>query len=121
MNDLPEQMVRNAWMHAEHSWFLPPRAAEHDGDDLDNSNAADNDDDELDDVNAADNVDDELDNNKSNMEEKDTKSSSLFFSSGIEDKIEPPLASTHDFFAALESNANQGISNQDSKATTLSI
>ena len=43
MNDLPEhQMVKNAWRHAEYSWFLPSPAAENYGNELHNVNAPGN-------------------------------------------------------------------------------
>jgi hypothetical protein len=50
MNDLPEQMVKNAWRHAEYSWCSPPPANDNYGNELHNVNAlADNDhDDHLD-------------------------------------------------------------------------
>ncbi len=65
--------------------------------------------------------DDHLDNNESDNDKKDNKSSNqMFSSSDSEDEVVLPLPSTHDFVAALVSNANQGISN-DSQLTTLSI
>ena len=117
MNDLPEQMVKNAWRHAEYSWFPPPplAAAPNGDEELDNANAAppDNQDNELD--------DNDSDNNESDDEEEDNESSShLFSSSDREDEALPPLPSTHDFVAALESNVNHKISNEDSQLTTLS-
>jgi hypothetical protein len=66
--------------------------------------------------------DDHLDNNESIKNDNDNKSSNqMFSSSDIEDEVVLPLPSTHDFVAALVSNANQGISNKDSQLTTLSI
>jgi hypothetical protein len=49
-HDLPEQMVKNAWRHAEYSWCSPPPANDNYGNELHNVNAlADNDhDDHLD-------------------------------------------------------------------------
>jgi len=111
MNDLPEQMVRNAWRHAEYSWFPPPPAADNYGNELHNVNEPDDND-----------HDDHLDNNESDNDENDNESSNqMFSSSDSEDEAVLPLPSTHDFVAALVSNANQGISNEDSQLTTLSI
>jgi hypothetical protein len=56
MNDLPEhQMVKNAWRHAEYSWFLPLPAAENYGNELHNVNAPGNDHDDHLDSNESDN------------------------------------------------------------------
>jgi hypothetical protein len=66
--------------------------------------------------------DDHLDNNKSDNNENDNESSNqMISSSDSEDEVVLPLPSTHDFVATLVSNANQGISNEDSQMTTLSI
>jgi hypothetical protein len=45
----------------------------------------------------------------------------MFSLSDSEDKAVRPLPSTLDFVAALKSNANQEISNEDSQLITLSI
>ena len=108
MNDLPEQMVRNAWRHAEYSWFpLPPPAP-------DNDHV----------VNQFDDDDDNDDNVSDSEENSDNESSSshMLSSSDSDDEAMPPLPSTHDFVAALENNAlNQGIRNKDSQSTPLII
>jgi hypothetical protein len=141
-------MVRNAWRHAEYSWFPLPTPA-----------AGDNDDTESDDesVNAADNADNKLNDDEEELEEntesnnesssavfsrqtavstklsirspqpftkkkeKDKESSSHLFSSSESDN-KSVLPSTHDFVAALESNAsNQETGNNDSQLTTTSF
>ena len=142
MNDLPAQMVRNAWRHAEYSWFPLLTLA-----------AGDNDDDtESDDgsvSNAADNADNKLDYEEEELEENNESSSGDYFStdssvneppvdalpsthnkkeekdnesSDSDDESVPPLPSTHDFVAALGSNASnqQETRNKDSQLTTLS-
>ena len=97
MNDLPKQMVRNAWRHAEYLWFPPPAPV-------------------------ADVVHNDDNNNKSDHEDNDNESSSdhLLSSSDNEDETAPPLPSTCDFAVALERNANQESSDNDSQSTTLS-
>jgi hypothetical protein len=56
------------------------------------------------------------------MTNEDKSDNKMFSSSDSEDKKAVlPLPSTHYFVAALESNANQEISNKDSQSTTLSI
>ena len=79
-------------------------------------NAADDYDNRLDD-------DDDNDNVSSDNEENNNESSShMFSSSDSEDEAMPPLpSSTHDFVAALENNAYQEFSNEDSQLTTFSI
>ena len=52
MNDLPAQMVRNAWRHAEYSWFQPTPATGNNDEDTGSDNES------LD--NAADNADNEM-------------------------------------------------------------
>ena len=144
-------MVRNAWRHAEYSWFPLPTPA-----------AGDNDDTESDDEsvkNAADNAENEWDHeeeeleenigsniesssavyfsadssvneavntlpsthNKKNVEDNEC-SSHLFSPSESDDESVLPLPSTLDFIAALESDAsNQETGNEDSQLTTLSL
>ena len=143
MNDLPAQMVRNAWRHAEYSWFLLPTPAAGDNDDTESDGESVN--------NVADKADKELDDDEEELEEsifvnfsanssvneaidmlpftrnkkegEDNESSSHLFSSSESDDVSvPPLPSTHDFVAALKSNAsNQESGNEDSQLTTLSV
>jgi len=116
MNDLPEQMVKNAWRHAEYSWFPPPPVADNYGNELDNHvNASDHHDNQLDDDN-----DDNISENEENDNEESNSRAQMFSSSDSEDEATlPPLPSTHDFIAALERNVgNKEISNEDSQLTT---
>jgi hypothetical protein len=66
--------------------------------------------------------DDHLENNESHNNENNNESSILMFSlSDSEDDVVLQLSLTHDFVATLVRNANNGISNEDSQLTTLSI
>ena len=129
MNDLPAQMVRNAWRYADSSWFPLPTPAAGDNDDDTES------DDESVNKNAADNADNKLDNEEEESEENNESSSGVYFSadssanepvdvlpsthnkkeeednesSDSDNKLAPPLPSTHDFVAALESNTSNTI------------
>ena len=121
MNDLPAQMVRNAWRHAEYSWFpLPaPAAGNNDGNTESDGESVNN---------AADNADNKLDDEEEEWEENKKSSSGVYFdalpsthnkkaeedndSSDSDNESVPVLPPTHDFIAALESNARNHLFNQ---------
>ena len=135
MNDLTAQMVRNAWRHAEYSWFPLPTPTAGDNDDTesdgesvnnvaDNADKLDDDDEELEEsssvyFSANSSVNEAVDmlpSTRNKKEEEDNESSDS------DDESVPPLPSTNYSVAALESNAsNQETGNEDSQLTTLSV